>query len=105
MAQPLTSSALTTLLDRLPHEEENVETIALRIRITTDQGRTVFAFARAGEKPLSFTGLEARSGMTGEEDWDYFIFGALNPGDPLQVVNRDGPLGVVTSAELEDRGK
>ena len=43
--------------------------------------------------------------MTGEEDWDYFLLGALNPDDPLQVVNRNGPLGVLTAAEVEDRGE
>jgi len=105
MAEALTRSALQAMLERLPHEEENVETISLRVRFTTSEGRTVFAFARAGEKPLSFTGWEARGEMTGEEDWDYFILGALNPDDPLQVVNRNGPLGVVTAAEVEDRGK
>jgi hypothetical protein len=79
MAELPTRAALQAMLERLPHEEENVETITRRIRFTTSEGRTVFAFARAGEKPLSFTGWEVRSDMTDEEDWDYFILGALNP--------------------------
>jgi hypothetical protein len=105
MADALTASALAKMLEQLPHETENVQDIGRRVRFKTSEGRTVFAFARAGGGPLSFTGLEFRAGMTGEEDWDYFVLGAEKAGDPLQVVSRNGPLGVVTAADLENRGQ
>ncbi|HET7787127.1 MAG TPA: hypothetical protein VFL36_14240 [Myxococcales bacterium] len=105
MADALTGSDLAEMLEQLPHETENAQDIARRVRFDTSQGRTVFAFARAGGGPLSFTGLEFHPGMTGEEDWDYFVLGAEKAGDPLQVINRKGLLGVVTAAELESRGK
>lgn len=105
MAQALTRGTLKTMLERLPREEENPGTIRLRIRITTNEGKTVVAFARAGDGPLGFTGWEMRPGMTGEEDWEYFILGAEKVGDPLQVISSKGPLGVVTDAEVEDRGE
>jgi hypothetical protein len=105
MANALSRGALATMLDRLPREEENPDAVRVRIRITTSEGKTVLAFARAGEGKLGFTGWEMRPGMTGEEDWEYFVLGAEHVGDPLQVVSSKGPLGVVTGAELEDRGE
>jgi hypothetical protein len=105
MGEALTRGALKKLLEQLPREEENPEAIRLRLRITTSQGKTVVAFARAGEGPLGFTGWEMRPDMTGEEDWEYFVLGAEKITDPLQVVGSKGPLGVVTGAELEGRGE
>ena len=105
MGQALTRGALKTMLERLPREEENPGAIRLRIRLTTGEGKTVVAFARAGEGALGFTGWEMRPGMTGEEDWEYFVLGAEKAGDPLQVIGSKGPLGVLTGAELEDRGE
>lgn len=105
MANALTKSALTTLLDRLPREEENPQDVRTRLRLTTSEGKTIVAFARAGEGQLGFTGWEMHPGMTGEEDWEYFVLGAEHVGDPLQVISSKGLLGVVTGAELEDRGQ
>jgi hypothetical protein len=105
MAEALTRGALKTMLERLPREEENPTNIRLRIRIATSEGKTIVAFARAGEGKLGFTGWEMRPGMSGEEDWEYFVLGAEKVSDPLQVIGSKGPLGVVTGAELEDRGQ
>ncbi|HEY6912548.1 MAG TPA: hypothetical protein VI356_24415 [Myxococcales bacterium] len=91
------------LLEQLPREEENPQNVRTRLRITTSEGKTIVAFARAGEGKLGFTGWEMRKGMTGEEDWQYFVLGAEHVGDPLQVISEKGPLGVVTGAELEER--
>src|SRR3954465_15647195 len=105
MAEALTRGALKKMLDRLPREEENPGAIRLRVRITTSEGKTIVAFARAGEGKLGFTGWEMRPAMTGEEDWEYFVLGAEKVSDPLQVIGSKGLLGVVTGAELEDRGE
>jgi hypothetical protein len=105
MADAPTADELAKLLERLPHENDDTENITVRLRLTTREGRTIFAFARAGEVPLSFAGWEARSEMTGEEEWDYFAVGAQSAGAPLHVINRNGTLGAVVSAELEERGR
>lgn len=103
MAQAVTRGALMKLLEQLPREEENPQNVRTRLRITTSEGKTIVAFARAGEGKLGFTGWEMRKGMTGEEDWEYFVLGAEHVGDPLQVISEKGLLGVVTGAELEER--
>jgi len=105
MADSPTADALVKMLERLPRDEDATGDISLRLRLTTKEGRTIFAFARAGAATLSFTGWEVQGEMTGEEEWDYFVLGAEKAGDPLQVINRKGPLGIVTAAELEERGQ
>jgi hypothetical protein len=105
MADAPTADALSKMLNRLPRDEDATGNIAVRVRLTTNEGRTFFAFARAGEGPLSFTGWEVHGEMTGEEEWDYFVIGAQKAGDPLQVVSRNGPLGILAAAELEERGE
>jgi hypothetical protein len=104
MADALTAHALEKLFARLPGEHEGSGDIKRRVRLTTSEGRTFFAYVRAGSGKLSFAGCESRPGMTAEDDWEYFILGAEKAGDPLQLINEKGPLGVVAAAELEDRG-
>jgi hypothetical protein len=101
---PPTPDELEKMLERLPRDED-AENVTLRLRLETQEGRTIFGFVRAGVGAGSFAGWEARSGMTGEEEWDYFVLAAEKPGAPIQVINREGPLGIVVAAELEDRGK
>src|SRR4051812_12905409 len=101
---PPTPDELEKTLERLPGDED-AENVTLRLRLETQEGRTIFAFVRAGVGTGSFAGWEARRGMTGEEGWDCFVLAAEKPGAPLQLSNRNGPLGVVVVAELEDRGK
>ena len=105
MADGLTTDELSKMLKRLPRDEDATGDISRRLRLTTQEGRTICAFARAGDGPLSFTGWELKGEMTGEEQWDYFVLGAEKAGDPLQVINRNGPLGTVVAAVLEERGK
>ena len=104
MADAPTADGLAKMLNRLPRDEDAIGDITRRLRLTTKDGRTICAFARAGDGPLSFTGWEVKGEMTGEEQWDYFVLGAEKPGDPLQVINRSGPLGTVVAAEFEERG-
>jgi hypothetical protein len=103
---PPTADELAKMLERLPRDQDQDEkSISLRLRLTTQEGRIIFAFVRAGEGTMSFAGWEVRSGMTGEEAWEYFVVGAEKLGAPIQVMNRNGPLGTVVAAELEDRGQ
>lgn len=104
MHDALTERAIEELLAQLPSEHDAPDEIARRIRFTTSEGRTVLAFVRAGAGRLGFAGWEVKSGMTAEDEWEYFVLGAQKPGDPLQLINKSGPLGTVAEAELEDRG-
>ncbi|HET7826428.1 MAG TPA: hypothetical protein VFK90_13925 [Anaeromyxobacter sp.] len=104
MPDALTEGALEELLARLPSEHDGPDDIARRVRFETSEGRTVFAFVRAGAGKLGFAGWEAKSGRAAEDEWEYFVLGAEKPGDPLQLINKNGPLGIVVEAELEDRG-
>lgn len=104
MHDALTARALEKLLARLPREHDAPDDVTRRVRFKTSEGRTVFAFVRAGAGKLAFAGWETKSGMTAEDEWEYFVLGAEKPGDPLQLISKNGPLGIVVEAELEDRG-
>jgi len=104
MHDALTERALEELLAQLPREHDAPDDVARRVRFKTSGGRTVYAFVRAGAGTLAFAGWETKSGMTAEDEWEYFLLGAEKPGDPLQLINKGGPIGVVVEAELEDRG-
>jgi len=100
---PPTPEELEKMLERLPRDED-AENVTLRLRLETQEGRTIFGFVRAGVGAGSFAGWEARGGMTGEEEWDYFVLAAEKPGAPIQVINRNGPLGVVVRRSWKTAG-
>jgi hypothetical protein len=108
MADAPSIEALETMFARLPREGEDPEHLTRRIRITTVEGRTIFAFLRAGQGTLSFGGWDATRQGEGTEvsepQWAYFLLAAEKPGAPLQVISQRGPLGTVSAAELEERG-
>jgi hypothetical protein len=104
MADAPSSETLESLFKSLPREKDMPELITRRVRLVTTEGRTIFAFVRAGQGPLAFAGWEATADRVGEElSMTYFVLGAEKPGDPLQVIGREGPLGVVSTAALEER--
>jgi hypothetical protein len=104
MADAVTAKALEQLLARLPGEHDDYDDVRRRVRLKTQEGRTFFAFVRAGSGKLAFAGWEQRSETTAEDEWEYFVLGAPRPGDPLQLIRKDGPVGVVVEAEMEDKG-
>jgi hypothetical protein len=103
MSDAVSIESLETMFARLPREEEQPEHITRRIRITTHDGRTVFAFLRAGEGSLAFAGWEATRDMVSEPQLAYFVLAAEKPGAPLYVISQTGPLGTVNTAEEEER--
>jgi hypothetical protein len=103
MADEVSVETLETMFMRLPREEEQPEHITRRIRITTHDGRTVFAFLRAGKGSLSFAGWEATRDMVSEPALTYFVLAAEKPGAPLYVISQNGPLGTVNTANEEER--
>jgi len=104
MAEAQSIETLEAMFLRLPREEEtpDPENVTRRIRIVTHEGRTLFAFLRAGRGSLSFAGWDATSDV---EDlvWAYFVIAAQKPGAPLYVIGEQGPVGTVRSAELEEK--
>ena len=104
MAEAVTAKALQKLLAKLPGEHDAYDDFRRRLRLRTQDGRTFFAYVRAGSGKLSFAGWEETPDMKPESDFEYFVLGAPKPGDPLQLVRKDGPVGVVVEAEMEDKG-
>jgi hypothetical protein len=108
MADAESITKLEELFRRLPLEHDAPALLARRIRITTQDGRTVFAFVRAGQGPLAFAGWEAtvtkeETGEVVEPAWKYFVLASPTPDAPLQVIAQDGPVGTLNTVELEDR--
>jgi hypothetical protein len=103
MADDLTVPHLETMLRKLPREGKVPELITRRLRLETKDGRVFLAFARAGVGSLGFAGWEAVPGMTEEPGIEYFLLAAEHAGDPLQIISRQGPQGVLARAVLEDR--
>ena len=103
MSDDLTVPHLEALLRKLPREGNIPELVSRRLRLDTRDGRVFLAFARAGQGTLGFAGWEAVPGMTEEPEVDFYLLAAENPGDPLQIISRNGPQGILASAVLEDR--
>ncbi|HET9597864.1 MAG TPA: hypothetical protein VFP65_19910 [Anaeromyxobacteraceae bacterium] len=103
MSDDLTVPHLETLFRKLPREGNLPELVTQRVRLDTQDGRVFLAFARAGQGSLGFAGWEAVPGMTGEPEVTFYILAAEHPGDPLQIISREGPQGVLAGAVLEDR--
>ena len=103
MSDDLTVPHLEAMLRKLPRDGKVPELITRRVRLETKDGRVFHAFARAGAGSLGFAGWEAVPGMTEEPAVDYFLLAAEHVGDPLQIISRQGPQGVLARAALEDR--
>ena len=103
MAEGVTETAIRKLLARLPGEHDAYDDVRRRVRLKTSEGRTFYAFVRAGAGKLSFAGWELTAETKPDDDWEYFVVGAARPGDPLQLIRKEGPVGVLVEAEMEDR--
>jgi hypothetical protein len=103
-----TMKSLEAMFLRLPVDKDAPKEITRRIRIVTEEGRTIFAFLRAGTGPLSFAGWDAtreatESGELREPRMEYFVLTAQAPGAPLCIITRRGLLGAVRSVDAEER--
>jgi hypothetical protein len=103
MSDDLTVPHIEAMLRKLPREGNLPELVTQRVRFDTKDGRVFLAFARAGQGTLGFAGWEAVPGVTEEPEATYFLLAAEHPGDPLQIISREGPQGVLVRAVLEDR--
>ena len=108
MADAQSTEAMEALFAKLPLEEDAPELLTRRLRITTTDGRTFFAFVRAGRGPLAFAGWDATpevtaSGEVKDPEWRYFVLGAERPGAPLQIISQRGLHGTVSTVDVEER--
>jgi hypothetical protein len=105
---PDSMKALVAMFQTLPREEEAPDEVRRRVRIVTEEGRTVFAFLRAGRGPLGFTGWDAthdvaESCEVREPELEHFVLAVEKPGAPLHLLSQRGIVGVVRSVAAEDR--
>jgi hypothetical protein len=111
MSDVMSTETLEAVFKRLPREEDAPELLNLRVRVTTLEGRTFFAFMRSGiDTNLGFAGWEVTATPTKDEagevvepEMEHFLIAGPGPGEPLYVLCEKGPLGIVSTAELEDR--
>jgi hypothetical protein len=104
-----TLETLEPMFQRLPREQDaqEPEQIQRRVRLRTREGRTYFAFVRAGratKTSLSFAGWDATNDVE-DLKWDYFVLASMEAGGPLQLICRRGPLGELAAAELEEKSQ